>query len=36
MRKTEEYSILLSEENADKSKKSLHVGKLNVFEVFQE
>lgn len=35
MRKTEEYSILLSEENAAKSKKSLHVGKLNVFEVFQ-
>lgn len=35
MRKTEEYSITLSEEPVTKEKKRFRDGKLNVFEVFQ-
>ncbi len=35
MRKTEEYSITLSEETVAKGKKSIRDGKLNIFEVFQ-
>lgn len=35
MRKTEEYSITLSEETVSKKKKFLSDGKLDIFEVFQ-